>query len=132
MMVDDRLLADYLDRQRLYDGAVLMDTAYTWGIWLSSDNPKQFIITSDYDFKAALNRPWKYRVKYILVSNPSFKNADAVNLRYPSMWDAGAGMAKLVYSIYGPTGDERFRLYEVTGPPKAPAVLNSTATALPR
>lgn len=35
LMVNERLMADYLDRQRLPDGAVLMDSAYTWGTWLS-------------------------------------------------------------------------------------------------
>ena len=30
-MVDDRVLADYLDRQRLPAGSVLMDTFNTWG-----------------------------------------------------------------------------------------------------
>ena len=58
--------------------------------------PKQFIITSDYDFKAALNRPWQHGVKYILLSNPSYSDADAINIRYPSLWYDGAGIAKLV------------------------------------
>ncbi len=121
LMVNERLLADYLDRQRLPDGAVLMDSAYTWGTWLSSANPTQFIVTSDYDFKAALNRPWDYRVTYLLVSNPSITGADALNVRYPALWKDGAGFSRLVYAvygIYGTSGEELFRLYEVTGPPR--------------
>ena len=121
LMVDDRLLADYLDSERLPDGAVLMDSAYTWGTWLSSDNPKQFVITGDYDFKAALNRPWNYQVKYLLVSNPSITGSDALNVRYPTLWNDGAGFSRLVYSIYGiygAAGDELFRLYQVTGAPR--------------
>lgn len=121
LMVNDRLMAGYLDSQRLPDGAVLMDSAYTWGTWLSSENPKQFVITSDYDFKAALNRPWDYQVKYLLVSNPSITGADALNARYRTLWNDGAGFSRLVYGIYGIYGaadDELFRLYEVTGAPR--------------
>ena len=51
-MVDDRVLADYLDRQRLPAGSVLMDTFNTWGC-IDPARPNQFVITSDYDFKAA-------------------------------------------------------------------------------
>ncbi|AQT82535.1 hypothetical protein B1R94_03365 [Mycolicibacterium litorale] len=118
LMVNDRVLADYLDRMNLPDGSILMDTFNTWGVWLSSERPKQFIVTSDYDFKTALNRPWLHGVKYMLLSNPEITDADAVNVRYPSMWYDGAGIGELVYTIYGATGDERFRLYKVTGPPR--------------
>jgi len=116
LLVNDRVLADNLDRQRLPNGAVLMDTFNTWGVWLSSINPKQFIITSDYDFKAALNRPWHSGVKYLLASNPAIPDVDALNVRYPSLWSDGAGIAKLIYSINSATGEARFRLFEVTTP----------------
>ncbi len=119
LMVNDRILADHLDRMQLPDGSVLMDTFNTWGVWLSSDRPKQFIVTSDYDFKTALNRPWQHGVKYALISNPELTDADALNVRYPSMWYDGAGIGELVLTIYGATGDERFRLYEITEPANA-------------
>jgi hypothetical protein len=118
MATNGRLMADYLDRQRLPAGSVLMDTSYTGLVWLSSVNPKQFVVTSDDDFKAALNRPWEYGVTYLLVSNPSFTNADAVNLRYPTLWNDGAGFSKLVYSMSVANNEERFRIFEVTGPPR--------------
>lgn len=118
LMVDDRVLADHLDRMRLPDGAVLMDTFNTWGVWLSSNHPKQFVITSDYDFKAALNRPWEHHVQYLLVSNPATSDADALNVRYPTLWEDGAGMARLVYTVNGAAGEQRFRLYRITGSPR--------------
>ena len=96
-----------------------MDTSYTGMVWLSSSSPKQFIVTSDYDFAAALNRPWEHQVTYLLVSNPSFTNADAVNIRYPTLWNDGAGFSKLVYGMSVAAGEERFRIYEVTGPPRS-------------
>ncbi len=119
LMVNDRVMADYLDRMELPPGSVLMDTFNTWGVWLSSGRPKQFVISSDYDFKAALNRPQHHGVRYILVSNPSTTDPDMVNTRYPSIWFDGAGLGELAYSVYGATGDERFRLYRVN-PPRTP------------
>ena len=116
LMVDDRLLADHLDRLRLPDGSVLMDTFSAWGVWLSSAHPKQFVITSDFDFKAALNRPWEHGVQYLLVGNPAISDADALTVRYPTLWNDGAGMSRLVYRVDGVVGEERFRLYRVTGP----------------
>ena len=116
---DDWLIADYLDPQHLPHGSVIMDTFAGWGVWLYSDDPKQFVITSDYDFPTALNRPWDNNIRYILVSNPALNDApDAVNLRYPSLWADGAGIGRLVYSAVGATGQERWRIYEVIEPPK--------------
>ncbi|MGE2726494.1 ArnT family glycosyltransferase [Mycolicibacterium pulveris] len=117
LMVNDRALAEYFDRKHLPDGSVLMDTFNTWGIWLASDHPRQFLITSDYDFTAAVNRPWDFGVQYIVASNPTISNADALNLRYPTLWQDGAGLGTLVHSVYGATGDERFRIYRTTGRP---------------
>ncbi|GAY18237.1 hypothetical protein [Mycobacterium sp. shizuoka-1] len=119
LRTDDRLIADYLDNQHLPNGSVLMDTFAGWGIWLYSDDPKQFVVTSDYDFAAALNRPWDNRVRYILVSNPALNDApDAVNLRWPTLWADGAGFGRLVFAAVGATGQIRWRIYEVTGPPQ--------------
>lgn len=118
LMVNDRVVAQHLDRQRLADGTVLMDTFNTWGVWLSSTHPKQFVITSDYDFKAVLNRPWAFDIKYLLLSNPGISDADAINVRYPTMWYDGAGFSEQVYSISGIDGEDQFRLFEVTGPPR--------------
>jgi len=96
----------------------LMDTFFGWGIWLASDDPKQFVVTSDYDFTPALNRPWDFGIQYIVLSNPALSDADAVHQRYPTMWFDGAGFATLVYSANGPGGDERRRVYRVEGPPE--------------
>jgi hypothetical protein len=122
LRTDDRLIADYLDAKHLPNGSVIMDTFAGWGIWLYSDDPKQFVVTSDYDFAVALNRPWDNHIRYILVSNPALNDApDAINLRYPSLWSDGAGIGRLVYSAVGATGQERWRIYEVVEPPKLKA-----------
>jgi hypothetical protein len=119
---DDRLIADYLDRQHLPPGSVLMESFVGWGIWLASDNPKQFVITSDFDFTAVLNRPWENGIRYVIVSNPALNDAvDRINERYPDLWSDGAGLGRVAYSAYGATGQERWRIYRVEKPqPQVP------------
>jgi len=118
-LATDRLLADYFDRKRLPGGSVLMDSFATWGIWLNSADTEQFIVTSDYDFRAALNRPWRYGVTYLVVTNPASTDADAVNIRYPTLWNDGAGFSKHVLTMMnGASADDRFRIYQITGAPR--------------
>jgi len=120
LMTNDRALADYFDRKNLPDGSVLMDTFNTWGVWLSSDRPKQFVITSDYDFTAVMNRPWDFGVRYVVASNPANGVKDVLNRRYPDLWADGAGFGELALSVYGGTGDERLRVYRVIEPRTVP------------
>jgi hypothetical protein len=118
-LATDRLLADFFDRRRLPAGSVLMDSFAAWGIWLNSANTRQFNVTSDYDFKAALNRPWEFGVTYLVVSNPASTDADAINIRYPTLWNDGAGFSKLVLTMMnGASDDDRFRIFQVTGAPR--------------
>lgn len=83
---DDGLVARYLDRKNLPLGSVLMDTSTSWLIWWASDNPKQVVIASDFDFTVALNRPRDMGVKYFVVSNRRLSAANAIQRRHPSMW----------------------------------------------
>lgn len=116
--IDDRLVAGYLDAKELPPRTVLLDTFQTWWLWLSSDNLKQFVITSDYDFVSALNRPWESGIRYIVLTNPATNVAvDAITKRYPTMWDQGAGMGELMFSAPGPDGQERYRVYRLVEPP---------------
>lgn len=115
-LVSERQLARWFDNQQLPEGSVLMDTFLTWGIWLSSEHPRQFVITSDYDFVAAMNRPWELGVRYIVATNPERNVADALNRRHPTLWSDGADLAVPVYSTDGSTPDEMFRVYRVTEP----------------
>lgn len=115
--VNEEQMARFFDSQHLPPGSVLMDTANTWGVWLKSDNPKQFVITSDYDFAAALNRPYDHGVKYMVVSSPVNFNADAASVRYPSLWKDGAGIGIPVLSIASPEGADGYRVYELVKPP---------------
>jgi hypothetical protein len=116
MSVDERLLADYLDRKNLPEGSVLTDTFTTWGLFQASEHPRQFVVTSDYDFGSKLNRPWELGVRYIVATNSGNAALDAINKRYPTMWDDGAGIGELVYSGEGAFGQEQYRIYRVLEP----------------
>ncbi|AMO63434.1 Predicted membrane protein [Mycolicibacterium phlei] len=117
MSAADRFVADYLDQQHLPDGSVLYDTFTSPVVWLTSERPRQFVVTSDQDFKAALNRPRLHGVRYVLISNPAISAAqDAVTRRYPSFWYDGAGIATLLLSVDGPDGIQRWRLFRVNEP----------------
>ncbi|MEU8659031.1 hypothetical protein [Actinoplanes philippinensis] len=77
-LVNRRVAAD-LDAMELPDGAVLTDAAYAFGIVLASDRPRQFVITPDRDFAAAVADPAGHGVRYLLLSAQGA--ADAVRLR---------------------------------------------------
>jgi hypothetical protein len=115
----DRSVAAYLDAKALPRGSVLMDTFQTWYLWLGSENPTQFVITSDYDFVSALNRPWESGIRHIVLTNPDTNIAmDAITRRYPTLWADGAGMGELVFAAPGPDGQERYRIYRLVEPPE--------------
>lgn len=117
--IDDRLVAAYLDAKALPRASVLLDTFATWYLWLGSENPKQFVITSDYDFVSALNRPWEYGIRYIAVTNPGINAAmDAVTRRYPTLFADGADLGELVFAAPGSDGRERYRVYRLVEPPE--------------
>ncbi len=85
----------------------------------ASANPKQFVITSDTDFAEILDDPAGNGVQYILaVPNTKRGVADAVNRRYPTMFETGSGgVGALVLEMRndGGTEPEMWRLYRVTG-----------------
>lgn len=118
----ERQLADYLDSLHLRDGAVLLDTVESFAVVTSSANPKQFVITSDTDFVPTLNDLAGHGVQYVLsVPNERRGTADAVNRRYPTMYENGSGgVATLVLEIPNtPNIDPvRWRLYRVVGSPR--------------
>lgn len=104
----------WFDDQDLPDGSVLMDTFGLARMWLASDRPRQFVVRSDYDFFDKLNNPAGTGVQYILVPRPTgFGKLDAVNVRYPDIWDTGAGIGTLVMTVTGPNGGAQFRIFRV-------------------
>jgi hypothetical protein len=110
----DWYIATYLDQLNLPNGSVLMDTYLGFAVWLDSNHRKQFVITNDQNFSTVLNSPAQSGIQYILVPDPRGLGAqDAINLRYPTMYRSGAGIASLVMSVPSTGGGATWRIYRV-------------------
>lgn len=109
----ERALAELLDRRNLDEGAILVDNASAFGVVLASDAPRQFVVTSDEEFEAALADPAAFGVRYFVVPDPSIGpgGADAVNRAYPSLYADGAGIAELEEQVTGGPLTVEWRVY---------------------
>ncbi|KAA0920031.1 glycosyltransferase family 39 protein [Dietzia sp. ANT_WB102] len=111
----ERRLADHLDALGLPEGSVLMDTVQGFPIIASTKRPDRFVIPSDRDFVTILNDPAGHGVQFMLtVPNEGRGTSDALNLRYPTIHDNGAGIATLVMEVLN-SGNDRptWRLWRV-------------------
>jgi hypothetical protein len=89
---------------------VLTDSFSSFPIIIQGQQPKQFIITSDIDFKSILNYPFG-RATAFLVPRPTTVGAlDAVNQRYPQLWSKGEPWAHLIAEF---PGGYHWRLYAI-------------------
>jgi hypothetical protein len=108
-----RQAATYLDALHLGNGAVLVDGAMGFPVILESDNPTQFITTSDRDFQEALLDPVSFKVSYLLVPEDiGYQSLDALNRAYPGIYENGAGIGPLAAEFSA--GGNTWRLYQVT------------------
>ena len=113
----ERRIADYLDSLDLGEGAVLMDTMQGFPIVASSRDPRIFVIPSDRDFVTILNDPAAHGVEYLLTVPEDERGAsDALNVRYPSIFETGAGIASLEIEVLNAGYDRpTWRLWRVDG-----------------
>ncbi|MGV0741194.1 ABC transporter [Mycolicibacterium sp. XJ870] len=111
----EREIAKHLDGLNLPEGSVITDTVYGFAVIVAARNPKTFVIPSDDDFVKVLNDPSAFGVKYLLaVPNTGRGVSDALNLRYPTLYETGADVATLELEIPN-DGDNQptWRLYRV-------------------
>lgn len=108
---NERALARWLDAQRLPEASVLVDTAPGFAIVVASRRPKQFVITSDQDFQAAVADPAVYDVRLMLVQPTP---QDALNIAYPGIYDEGRPFVRLVAEFPDRGVGVPWRVYEVT------------------
>lgn len=111
----ERRIADHLDALDLPPGSVVMDTVYGFAVLTATDRPEQFVIPSDADFTRILNDPAANGVRYLLtVPNEGRGVSDAVNRRYPTVFETGADIATLDLEIPN-DGDNQptWRLYRI-------------------
>lgn len=115
----ERRLAEFLDARDLPAGSVLLDTTFGFPVVLFSSRPDTFVVPADPDFVTTLNNPREHGVRYILAVPPTGRGArDAVNMRYPTIWDNGAGVGTLDLSVPNDgVGQPDFRLYRVRAEP---------------
>jgi len=114
----ERDIARYLDRIDLPDGSILADPVYAFAIIVASRHPKRFVVPSDPDFVAMLNDPTANRVRYMLaVPNKGRGAADALNQRYPALYETGSDVATLELEVPNAGKDQPvWRLYRVNDP----------------
>jgi len=117
----ERRIAAYLDTLDLPDASVIVDTMYGFAVVAASSRPKVFVIPSDQDFVALLNNPGAAGVRYLLaVPKTGRGEADAVNRRYPTLYETGAEVATLELEIPNDGHNQPlWRLYRVNEPTPA-------------
>jgi len=111
MYLVEHQISAYLDQLNPGEGTVLTDSQYAFPIISSSENPHTFVISSDFDFRASVDDPAGQNIKYLLVRADS--SADAVQIKWPTVYDDGAGIATLVRTWDGVGG--HWRLYHMNG-----------------
>ncbi len=114
----ERQIAEYLDGLGLPDSSVITDTVYGFAVVAASGRPKMFVVPSDPDFTTMLNDPASHGVRYLLsVPRTGRGLSDALNQRYPTLYETGADVATLELEIPN-DGDSQpdWRLYRVNEP----------------
>ena len=109
-----RQIAGYLDALDLPVGAVLVDVFTGFPIVLQSDNPRQFVVTSDRDFQAVVRDPVIFGVRYLLVPpSGGFGDLDAIARAHPAIYQLGPAEGRLVRE-FGDAPGTGWRLYSTT------------------
>lgn len=114
----ERKLAARLDAMNLPENSVITDTLYGFAVVAASRKPRTFVVPSDTDFVKLLNDPATNGVRYLLaVPRDGRGIADAINERYPTLYDTGADVATLEAEIRN-DGDNQpvWRIYRVNDP----------------
>jgi len=114
----EREVAAYLDRMGLPDSSILADPVYAFSIIVASRHPRMFVVPSDPDFVAILNDPTVNHIRYMLaVPNKGRGTSDALNLRYPTLYETGGDVATLELEAPNDGKDQPvWRLYRVNDP----------------
>ncbi|MEZ0342880.1 ABC transporter [Mycobacterium sp. pV006] len=111
----ERAIAKYLDDLDLPESSVITDTVYGFAVLAASAKPKTFVIPSDPDFTSLLNEPSAGGIRYLLAVPLTGRGvSDALNQRYPTLYETGADIATLELEIPN-DGDSQpdWRLYRV-------------------
>lgn len=97
---------------RLPRATVLMDSVKTYLVIMNANQPWRFVVSSSYQFEAAVKNPRRYRIAYVLLPSTTDTDPyymDAVNKRYPALYENGADWCVLTKQF-----GKYFKLYRVT------------------
>jgi len=114
----ERDIAEYLEKLNLPESSVITDTVFGFAIIAASQDPKTFVVPSDPDFTNLLNSPADNGIEYLLAVPPAGRGkSDALNIRYPTLYETGADIATLEMEVPN-NGDSQpnWRLYRVNEP----------------
>ncbi len=104
----------FIDALGAEDGEVLIDLYAGSPIVALSENPRQFVMTSDRDFLDVVDDPASHGVKFLVMPpDDGLTSLDALNRTYPGIYRDGAGVASLVAEFDSPYGETNWRVYEV-------------------
>ncbi|MBK5305301.1 MAG: hypothetical protein JJD92_01290 [Frankiaceae bacterium] len=106
----------YIDAMHLPRGALVMDTFTPCVplVVLTSEHPKQFVITNDRDFQPVLADPVTFKAEYVLVPpRGGLGDLDEINRTYPTLYESGAGFADLEHEFKAAGGCPAYRLYKL-------------------
>lgn len=91
-----------------YDGVLLMDSFTTSALIVNLEHPENLIVNTSEEFERAVEKPWLYNARYIVLSDPSgLGSLDALNIAYPGLYDSGADWCAEREEIGG------FKIFEV-------------------
>jgi hypothetical protein len=112
-----RELSDYISSMHLPDGQVIVDNSSGCipETIVNATNPRVFVIPNDRDFQRTLADPLTFGAHYILVPGSSiFNNKSTATIQqYPTLYQDGAGFARLVHSFSLGLDCGKWRLYRV-------------------
>lgn len=111
----ERRLAEVIDALHLPNSSVLSDTQDGFAIITRSRRPKQFVQPSDHDFTDILNDPVDYNIRLLIAVPKTGRGAsNALNIRYPTLYENGAGIADLMLEIPNPSPNQpSYRVYRL-------------------
>ena len=88
-VADQRAAADRIN-EVYSDDVMMMDNFTMSALILNLDYPEHLIINTSQQFNDALEAPWRYGVRYIVVSDPyGVGSLDAFNMTYPNLYEEG-------------------------------------------
>jgi len=110
----EREIAAFLDAELSDSDRVLMDSMHGFAIIVASKYPGRFLVPSDRLFQKALEDPWEHGVTHLLaVPREGRGFADALNRRFPTLYDTGSEIGLLMMEIQNDGDQPDWRVFLV-------------------